>query len=204
MSPVNRLFLKKSRTLLLSFFLFSMGCAGGAVEGQPVSLPVPFSGALTPDSRVVVSNGDPISGGPALSLREAITKSSDVISWNFFNSDGSHAGQVIFGSKTPQNLKKNGNVTTFSVPITFLFDDGCTVASSQVNYFDFDYPIGAPNDPTVSQTKGVCSGYITQGTCSFASAIGKLIDCRYVYQSKIVEGQPFFNKINWGPWIIQR
>jgi hypothetical protein len=97
---------KMKRTLVVMAF-FLTGCSGGAV-GQPVSLPVPFSGALTPDARVVVSNGDPISGGPVLGLGGSITANPDSISWNLFNSDGSHAGRVIYGSKVPQNLTKQG------------------------------------------------------------------------------------------------
>jgi len=179
------------------------GCSGGAV-GQPVSLPVPFSGALTPDARVVVSNGDPISGGPVLGLRGEVTASSDTISWNLFNSDGSHAGRVIYGSKIPQNITKQGEATVFTVPVTFVFDDGCTVSTNEMKFYDFDYPVNAPSDPSSLQTKGVCSGVVTSGTCSFTSSIGKLIDCRYVYVSKVVNGQIFFDHINWGPWIIQR
>jgi hypothetical protein len=189
---------------LLLLLLTLFGCSGSAVEGQPVSLPVPFSGALTPESRVVVSNGDPLAGTGPLSLRRSITKGFSNVSWDLFNSDGSHAGIVTYHSTSPQSLVPQQNGNSFNVPVTLAFDDGSIAGSNAVLCYDFDYPIDAPNDPTVQQTKGVCSGIVDQATGSMASALGKTMDHRYVYLFKIVNGQRVFDKINWGPWIIHR
>jgi hypothetical protein len=195
----------KSRVTFFSifyiiFFLFFSGCSASP---EPVNLPIPFSVPLTADARVVVANGEPLSSS-SLSFRQDITNSFGTVSWDASNSDGTHAAVVIYDSKSPQSLTQEGGVTSFTVPVTIFFDDQSFVKANEVKCFDLDYPIGAPNDPTILQTHGVCSGIVNEASALFRSSIGKTLDHRYVYQFKIVNGQRMFDRINLGPWIIQR
>jgi hypothetical protein len=139
--------------------------------------------------------------GSSLSI---LPKGAENISWNLFNSDGSHAGTVVYSSTSPQASVQEGNVSTFTIPVTIALDDGSIVSSNEVKCYDFDYLVNAPSDPSVLQTRGICSGIVNRATGSLSTALGNPMDHRYVYQFKIVNGQRMFDKINWGPWIIHR
>ncbi len=191
------------RILFFTLSLFVSGCFATG-EPEPVSLPVPFSGNFTADSRVVVANGNPVVGLAQLSTSKELKNLESGVSWNVFDSDGTQTGTVTYGSKSPGSLVTEGHITTFSVPVSFIFNDGCRVKTDNLMCFDFNYTVEAPDDPNILQTKGVCSGTVKFGTCSFTASVGKTMDHRYVYQFRLVNGERVFDKINLGSWIIQR
>ena len=190
----------------LAAALFAAGCLQRGADSDPVNLPVPFSGALTVDSRVGVANGFPLHQTDFMGHA-----SGD--EWEVFDSDGNPVGVVHytlnFNGGVPEANKNNA----FGMTISVEFDDGSSATSDSVQFFDFpidlppsfDSSIAAPDEPgaRVIATKGVASGIITSGTGLFANAAGNTMDLRYVYESILHEdGTVTFFRIDLGTWIL--
>lgn len=181
------------------------GCFNGA-ESDPVNLPVPFSGALTVDSRVGVANGFPLHS-------TTLNGHASGDEWEVFDSDGNPIGVVHYTLNFQGGIPEANKNNAFGMTISVQFDDGSGATSDSVQFFDFpidippsfDASVAVPDEPgaQVIATKGVASGIITSGTGLFANAAGNTMDLRYVYESILHEdGTVTFFRIDFGTWII--
>src|SRR5436190_4491247 len=106
------------RCLLL---LLLTACSGGLSDPMPVSLPVPFSGALDGNSRVVVADGEPIHTSflkfQTADGKTQTTSASTGDRWTIFNDDGSSAGTVTYTQISP--FTQVQNATQFSFTANF-------------------------------------------------------------------------------------
>src|SRR5436190_2552038 len=81
-------------SILLSGFTF-LSCGNGVTE-RPVSLPIPFAGALTADSRVVVSSGTSVETNFSVFSGNKNQTQSSCSQFQNFNFNGSLAGNSEF------------------------------------------------------------------------------------------------------------
>lgn len=176
------------RALLSGFFLILIalsGCSSGSESG-PVSLPIPFSGSLTADTRVVNSNGVPTAQGLLLGHPSGR-------SWNLVDLSGIVGTfSLNLDSMTPPVIDRtNPNKRTFTITACFIFDESVSSVCADLEYIDFliDSPISfdlaeaAPGEigAKAVTTKGVASGLIKTGEGLFDGAAGNVIQYNYVY-----------------------
>jgi len=186
-----------------------LACSGATGDSMPVSLPVPFSGALDGNSRVVVADGQPIhfsSLAFSSSNGKAVATEPSGDQWVVFNSDGSTAGTVSYTNISP--FTPVGNSSQFSFNAIFRFADGSVVECGGVTCSDFFYnPLLPPeNKPAFDapQCKGTCTGVIRMGTGIYANSRGNVCAHRYVYENKVSNGVRTFGAIDQGVWVIQK
>lgn len=200
--------MKHFRQIAASLLLlgFLSGCPGNGVNSDPVNLPVPFSGALTVDSRVGVANGFPLH-------QTDLNGHASGDEWEVFDSEGNSIGVVHYTLNFVGGIPEANKNNVFGMTISVEFDDGSSATSDNVQFFDFpidlpptfDASIAAPDEPgaQVIATKGVASGIITAGTGLFANAPGNTMDLRYVYESILHEdGTVTLFRVDFGTWII--
>ncbi|HEX5037284.1 MAG TPA: hypothetical protein VFX30_09015 [bacterium] len=160
------------------------GCTSNALETEPVNLPVPFSGALSTQTRVLVSKGPPLEQGVLFGHLSGKT-------WEVFDSNGRSVGVVTFELDTATEPVVDGDRRDFSLTVCFSFDDGSSVCADRVAFVDFPFDTqpsvdaanAFPSEPgaVALVTKGVASGTNTSGTQLFVGAVNQTTDHRYVY-----------------------
>ncbi len=196
--------------LWLFVFLFS-GCGGA----DPVSLQIPFSGALQESSRVVVANGAPVGGNSLLQLAFKSQQSEpQCTSFPIVDSVGNDVGEceycensdVVVSTIIPVDLRKDN----FIMPVRCNVQGD--VVSADVECFDFphsdvgiDVASFVPQGEVAELRKGVCSGIIQFGDGTFMSSPENgLMTGKYVTISKLEEGKKLhFHHIQW-VWTIDR
>lgn len=205
MSLVRRLFSR----LVIAAALSLAGASGctSSLETEPVNLPVPFSGALTVDTQVAVSNGPPLHQGILFGH-----PSGD--QWELQDSSGRSVGVATFflDTASPLNEDANGRIV-FTMNVALDFDDGSGVVVEGVQFFD--YPFDAPPNSGAAEAapgetgaqvisrKGVASGRIVAGTGRFVSAVGETADHRYLYEDvRHADGNLTFFAHNFSTWLI--
>jgi hypothetical protein len=192
--------------ILLSFIL--SGCSGTA-SPEPFTIPVPFAGALSADSRVVVANGNSV-GGTSLSLsQKSIISQAQQGCDEFqnFNSDGSFAGSTELCessgvTSTPFPDNRRDNFTTHA-EVNFINKDR---AAATVECFDFPYTDPKVVVPPGSELrKGVCSAILQEGDGSFANSVGKTtIIYRYVAITRLENNRKRFDQMLESSWVLNR
>jgi len=207
---------QKSLANLAAFALILLGvtACGGATSdtSMPVALPVPFSGSFSPDSQVIVANGQtPQDFSKGLVLAQVFGSTFPV-----FDSTGNNLGHISFDFEKASSFKPCGDKTCFTVPMTLIFNDGNILRAESMQFFDFPYDpaaavVGVPNPPPIQNfgpnayaTKGVASGVITAGTGNNASAVNHLMDYRYVHIWNKPGTIPTLQQIFYGTVIIYR
>ncbi len=177
----------KSLYYLISLFLFSLsiaftGCSGSA--DTPVSLQIPFSGALTSDSRVVVLDGPSFGGNPVGSLSNKFQQNGNN-SFNCFEDDGTLIGSVMMDQTTMSEPTVNAGLTSFTMRVCFEIDGGDVYCANSMEFGDFAFDnsdiaecAGLPEG--MSCVRGAAAGIITSAPDKFQSSIGKrTIEHRY-------------------------
>ncbi len=200
--------------LLLSLFLWSCGGAE-----RPVSLPIPFAGALNPDSRIVVASGNPV-GGANLSLSQKGLKAqaqgsrcpedsllTPLVQFENFNSNGSFTGctDMAEGSVVTRTPFLDDFRDTFTTRTAVTFNNGDRAAAT-LDFFDFPYT--DPNivvPPGSELRKGVGSAIIQDSDGSFNGSENKgTMTFRYVAVSRLVNNQRVFDQIVESSWVLNR
>lgn len=197
-----------SRLFLTVAFLAAgaSGCTSN-LDTEPVNLPVPFSGALTVDTQVSVSNGPPLHQGILFGH-----PSGD--QWELQDSSGRSVGVVTFFLDTASDpIEVENGRAVFTMNVALDFDDGSGLVGEGVQFFDYPFDVpanfdavsAAPGEPdalAVSR-KGVASGRIVSGTGRFQGAVGQTIDHRYLYGTvRHADGTSTFFTHNLSSWLI--
>jgi len=175
---------------------------------MPVSLPVPFSGALDGNTRLLVANGENVPKNLAITFPAGTV-------FPLFNSDGSRAGTLLLDLQQGSSRQNCGAKTCFTAPATLFFSDGSFVSADSMQFFDYPYdpeaiapglanPTLPPLAPGQALTKGVASGYITQAGGTFASDVGKTMNYRYVHISTPSGTRSSLDQIVLSTWLIYR
>ncbi len=199
-------------------FIFFIGGCGSATQ-RPVSLPIPFTGALTEDSRVVVASGNPVGGTASLSLNQKALKAqaqnsrcpeslfTPTIQFENFNSNGSFTGCTDIGegsvvTRTPfvDDFRDN-----FTVRMAVGFTNGDRAAAT-LEFFDFPY--ADPNivvPPGSELRKGVGSAIIQEGDGSFDGSENRgTMTFRYVAITRLDNNRRIFEQIVESSWVLNR
>lgn len=172
----------------VAFFAFSPfleGCTSGALETEPVNLPVPFSGALTADTAGVVEDGEPVCEGK-------VAGHFSGCAWELVDGDGKSVGTIRVDLASIEEAEIEGDQRTFRASVTFLFNDGsiCKAPATEFIQFPLDIPasfdpvsVSGEADAAFRAFRGVASGAISSGTGLCANAVGRTVDARFVQEA---------------------
>ncbi len=167
---------------LLGLFLFFIVLANcGGAQGRPVALPVPFAGAYTGDTTLVIANGNPVGGGGSLNLAIKNQQNKRAsISWEIFDgSNGTSRGALTFQLDTmtqPVVTTIDGKIKReYFLGISADIGRGNVISVSQFHCFEnpstlppptFDPTAIVPDDPgAIAVTREmVCSGLSDGGS----------------------------------------
>jgi hypothetical protein len=191
-------------------FLLS-GC--GAAD--PVSLQIPFTGALQDSSRVVIADGAPIGGTSSLQLA---LKSQQVnpsfTTFSLVDSNGNGVGEVELGpiSEPVESTLILDGIRRDHYTMTVRFMIEGDVVSGDMECFDFLHPddtidvasFGPPVEGKELRS-GMCSGRCLFGDGTFLNAPNNgLMTGKFVAISQLIDGKKtFFHTLQW-PWVIDR
>lgn len=161
-----------------------LGCSS-AVESGPVSLPTPFSGALTNDSVAVVSNGLPVEQGILFGHPSGKT-------WELFEEGKSNSiGVVIFNLETATPMIPDGLSQAFRMDVSLQFDNGARIDARQMQFFDFPSEAdpkfslsqAAPGESgaSIRMIAGSASGLVNFASDLFPTAMNQNLEHKYVY-----------------------
>lgn len=207
--------MKNSYLILFALIvvIFS-NCSGGA--DTPVSLQIPFSGAMTNDSIIIVTNGAPVGGNSPLNL--AFKSQQIETECRAFVAAGSLDGNEVGECEVCRNVEavestpylEDGRRDHFNMEVRCMVDGD--VVAAVVEVFDFphldetiDVPSLVPEGEVGELRSGICSGVIKMGDGIFLDSPGKeLMTGKYVAVSKLEAGiKTFFHHIEW-VWILDR
>jgi hypothetical protein len=184
--------------ILLSSLL--VGC--GAIE--PVSLPVPFSGALTSGANFLSENGLPQGAstltGQQLELAQFIEDSTgfdtlmghpSAVRFPLFDAIGNLCGSVFFDVNTLSGFERANGVTGFKIRTTLDTCHGSVTADVQLTAFPAPELIptidpvldcrGEPDSMAIV-VNGIATGKIIAGDGDFINAVGGILDYSFIHQ----------------------
>jgi hypothetical protein len=191
--------------------LTGAGCFS-AVESDPVSLPVPFSGSLVSDSRVVIVDGKPDTASSTKNLKNLLLAGKSFVA---ASSTGENVGRCFYDESKIGPAVADGAQTSFSMPVCLEIDLGDVVCAATARFVElpFEDPtrdlcalIPAGEDCKAARfVRGAASGIITSGQGSFGASVGKAtLEHRFVAVVKGEgQGQKFLNFLE-GVWILNR
>ncbi len=185
--------MKKNLLFISLIFLIFIKCGGSA---DTVTL-IPFAGALTSDSRVVLVDGATFSSGnPIGGLRTKFQQSGRVSQFVAFSSNGANIGSCEYGEGMMTLPVVQGIQTSFRMPICIRIDQGDEVCADMVQFVELPY-----SDPNIDicallpegedcsgarLVRGIASGISTSGSGNLDSAVGMTIEHRY---AAVVKGE---------------
>lgn len=180
-------------------------CGGSELQGDPVALPIPFSGTLTADTNILIAEGAPIASPSTLTTAAFLkNQTADLpISWELFDSMSSDlCGTVTFNSMTNPVVSEAGQRREYFLDACV---DGSGVefqACSSMQCFEHatDYtPTSETVDlaasipgATAGVKKLVCSGNVNRGKGNFVE--GQLLNGNFVIDTVLLpDGKTNFN-----------
>ncbi|HEX5038276.1 MAG TPA: hypothetical protein VFX30_14055 [bacterium] len=188
------------------------GCFQNGADSDPVSLPVPFSGALTSDTNVTIAVGTPLPASASAAVKVKSASNAFPIRWKTVDaSTGADFGDLTFLSITepevtpfpaagPDEVRR---VYTLSVCTTLA--DGSELCSDNFKCFEFptDYPPNFTAADVVPGDSGA-TAVVRKSDCSGNNTLnGQLISAKFLMgMVKLSDGDFLFHTQQESPMFL--
>jgi hypothetical protein len=204
------------------FIIISFLLSGCAASPEPVSIPVPFAGSLSSESRLFVEDGLPTEFAASAQISSSLVSLGSAqtliapevgIRWVLMDSKGEPCGSLFFDISTVSPTIKNED-GSLSFQIVSSLDTCHGVVTAQMEFTAF--PV--PETPTINPVEdchgepgseavvvnGEAHGMITAGDGDFKNAVEGILDYSFLHEVVMhTNGAVTFCKNDHCRWDVQ-